>query len=98
MEIKFHEELVGHHHGQNDFVLYAYDADTPEKRVLGYVEYAEYQDDVFVQYIFVHPQYRRRGVGRALVVEMERANARVEWGMLTDEGGALLKAAGILGE
>lgn len=38
MNIAFHEEHVGHHHGQDDFVLYAYDADTAEKVVLGYVQ------------------------------------------------------------
>lgn len=95
MRIAFHEEHTGHHHGQDDLVLYAYDDDTPEKVVLGYVQYVVFKGIAYVSYILVHPPYRRRGVGRALVAEMERTNEDVNWGMLTDEGVALLKAAGI---
>lgn len=88
-EIVFREECRGAHHGQTDMTLIAY---SPPKTPVGYIEYSIYDDEVSIQYLYVAEDKRRRGFGRALLLELQKRypETGIELGMSTDEGSALL--------
>ena len=94
-KVAFHEETTGYHHGQKDLTLYAYDEKTPEKRVLGYIQYSIFEDEIYVAYIFVHPPYRRQGIGKALVRKLMENKEPINWGLATPEGIELLRSMGL---
>lgn len=87
----FNEEVTGSHHGQTDLCMTATSA--ADRKVLGYVEYSEFDGKIHVNYIFVNKNYRRIGIGEALMKKLydEYGKANVQWGMMTPEGVALKK-------
>ena len=95
LELEFVDETTGFHHGQRDGRLHVFSPECKDSNV-GYVDYSEYpyrSMDVHVNFLFVHPRFRRRGIGRRLVQEM-LARYQVDWGLTTAEGFALLTAVG----
>jgi len=85
-----HEDYIK---GQNNYILVARVGE--DKKPLGYIEYSEYEGILQISYIFVGKQYRRQGIGTALMGELERLNKEefegrpIKWGMLTEEGAFL---------
>ena len=59
---------------------------------IGYIDYRVYHDEVNIQYITVRKEWRRQGVARALMKELEREYGyeNIETGMATEEGTKLL--------
>lgn len=81
---------------QNYWKLYAYDENTPKWDVVGYLEYSDLEDKIYIDHIFVNPGFRRQGIGTALVRELERKakeeGLEIVHGMMTDEGSALYQS------
>jgi len=89
----FQDETVGYHHGQRDGRLWVFGPDVPE--ALGYIDYSEFPSgsgEVYVNWTYVEPKHRRKGIGTALVNEIS-SNYKVYWGFTTIEGEALLEKA-----
>lgn len=97
LNIQFLENLRGVSGGQKDFTLIAYDADTDNSIVLGYIDYSLFEGIVQVEYIKTHARFRRQGVASALVKELIRkyGKDKIEWGLTTDDGDKLFRALGI---
>jgi hypothetical protein len=60
----------------------------------GHLDYSTFDDDVAVQMVFVEPDMRRKGVGSALLRELQRMypGTEIDLGMLTDDGAKLIDA------
>jgi GNAT superfamily N-acetyltransferase len=68
---------------------------------VGYIDFSEYEDEVWIKYIYVSPGYRRRGVGEALVEALKEyfPGERIAHSGLTDKGGPFwgsLKGRGVV--
>ena len=86
------EELVGHHHGQNDLILNAYGPET--NQLLGYISYSEFpagSNKIQVNWMYVSGAMRRRGIGTLLVLALQDKYKKINWGFTTPEGTGLLK-------
>jgi GNAT superfamily N-acetyltransferase len=96
INIGFQHNHMDYGSGQNYWKLYAYDKDTPQRDVVGYLDYSEYDEKIYIDHIFVNPEFRRKGVGTALVRELERKagedGMEVVHGMMTEEGSALYES------
>lgn len=96
MNIGFQNHHLDSYRGQHYMKLYAYDADTPEWDVVGFLDYSDYEGKFYIDNVFVNPEFRRRGVGTALMRELERIAAEegavIEHGMRTEEGEALYQS------
>ena len=88
-KIMFKNEMRGFHHGQSDMTLRAY----IDKELVGLLHYVEYEGEPSISMIEVSPQFRRRGVARSLVYELQRMypDREIDWGMTTDEGEMLYR-------
>lgn len=89
--VQYHEELVGHHSGQSDLKITAQDG----SKVLGYIDFSLLNgspDSPHIQYVFVNPEYRGKGVGKALVLAMAKEYPYTKWnrGTLTNDGSKLM--------
>lgn len=85
--INFKNEMRGFHHGQSDMTLSAYIG----KDLAGIIDYTEYEKEPSISMIEVAPQFRRKGIARKLIYELQRLypEKEIEWGMTTDDGGML---------
>ena len=68
---------------------------------VGYIDFSEYEDEVWIKYIYVSPGYRRRRVGEALVEALKEyfPGERIAHSGLTDKGGPFwgsLKGRGVV--
>jgi len=86
---RFRNDHVDHHHGQDDYVLWALDGD--EK--LGLLAYSFFRDDIHINMVKTREDLKRQGVGRALFMELIRLwpDAAIHPGLQTPEGAALWK-------
>lgn len=96
IRLGFQHHHLDTHGDQHYWKLYAYDEDTPEWDVVGYIDYSEYQGKFYVDYVFTNLEFRRQGIGTAMMRELERKaseeGAEVVHGMQTQEGAALIKS------
>jgi ribosomal protein S18 acetylase RimI-like enzyme len=83
---------VGHHHGQDDFVIVA--GLHGEGDVWGYLSYSTFRDIAFITYIEVKPEHRRDGVARDLWAEFSRHNpgVRVNYGTVLPDAVPIVEA------
>jgi GNAT superfamily N-acetyltransferase len=77
--LEFRIENIGYHHGQSDNRLVAY----REGQEVGYIEFSEYEGQPYVAMISVSPEYRRQGIGTALVHRLQAEYPGVEINMST---------------
>jgi len=98
-QYSFHNDVTGHHHGQTDGTIYFYDRSTagdlwPPRRVAGRLNWTQYQGKIFINYIQVEPEFQRRGIGTALVKELQKEfpQEKLVWTNTTPEGTALRKS------
>ena len=81
--------------GQHNFTLAAYDGkpQSDHSNALGYVEYSEFEDEVYINFIFTGEKFRRQGVGVALMDELKRLypSTKIHRGMTTPDGTELFK-------
>jgi GNAT superfamily N-acetyltransferase len=80
-------EVIDSHSGQLDMRLSAID----DNKEIGYIIYAEFRGDVYIQYIEVLPEYRRMKIGTKLMQYLQSLypNQELNTGMKTDDGSAL---------
>jgi len=87
-DIVFENVHLDYAYGQNDYALLA----KFQEAVVGKINYSEFEDILHISYIVVAPEFRRQGIGTALIRELERLNKTefegkpIRWGLLTNEG------------
>lgn len=88
IDLRFHTEARGFHHGQSDLTLQAWDGET----LVGTIEYSTYGGEVHIQ--MIEAGRKRQGIGSALVRELQRQypEQELDWGGMTDDGAALYRA------
>lgn len=81
-------EVTDAYSGQINATLYALDA---KGEVAGYVDFTVFNERVSISMIKTLEAYRRKGVGKFLIVELQKEYPDVEldWGYMTPEGAAL---------
>lgn len=86
-KIMFKNEMRGFHSGQKDLSLRAY----IDGKLVGWIDYVDFQGNPSISMIEIEPQYRRRGVARGLIYKLQNMypDREIDWGMTTDEGGML---------
>ncbi len=86
-DITFRDEVTGHHSGQTNLNLYA----IIDGKIAGTLEYVKFNDVPSISMIKVKPAYQRMGIGKALVLNLQKEfpDTEIEWGMTTPEGTAL---------
>ena len=84
------EECCAAHNGQKDMVMYAYQ----DGEFAGTLEYAIYQDEPHIVMIEVEPKFRRQGVAKALMQDLQGKfpDTEIIWGYTTEEGNKLKQA------
>jgi len=89
-DLKFRDEVVGHHNGQTDFILYA----ILNNKAVGTTEYVEFNKIPSISMIKVQPSYRRLGIAKNMVryIQSQYPQKEIEWGMTTPEGTALYQS------
>ena len=85
--------MLDYHHGQADYQIVAM-TDDRHQRVIGVLNFTEYQDRPAISMIEVLPEYRSQGIGKKLVAELQRRypDEEIDWGYQTDSGSALKKS------
>lgn len=90
VSIGFQHWHLDRHVGQDYWKLYAYDKNTPNWTVIGYLDYSEFEGKMYIDYVFVNPDFRRQGIGTALMNELELKakdeEKEIVHGMMTEEG------------
>jgi len=86
MEIK--SEVRGSYSGQLDQTLYL----EQSRKTIAAVDFSEFDGEVHVQMIRVVPEYRRQGLGKRLLQELQRRypDVEIDLGSLTQDGAALI--------
>lgn len=87
---EFSIESRGAHHGQTDLTLYAKE----NNEIVGKIEYCEFENKPFVQWIEVNPNHRREGIATALAKELQKMypNEEIEWSNTTPNGTKFVKS------
>lgn len=88
---KVRTEVRGFHDRQTDGSQLAYDKDG---KLLGHLDWSEFEGRVQIDWIEVNEASRRQGVGKTLVESLvkEFEGKPIDWGYVTDEGKALQTA------
>jgi GNAT superfamily N-acetyltransferase len=89
-EVTFQDELVGTQSGQKDLRITAY----IDKTQAGWLDYSDYNGEISIKMVEVKPQYRRQGIGKELILRLQKLYPKTEisLGMATGEGAKLLKS------
>jgi len=88
--VTFQDEVVGTQSGQKDLRLTAYIG----KDQVGWLDYTDFHGDISIKMVKVKPQYRRQGIGKELILKLQKQYPKTEisTGLATGEGGKLLKS------
>lgn len=88
MNLSYHIETRGYHNGQYDLTLKCY----TKNQLVGYIDYADFQGEPHVQMIKVHNDFRRQGIGREMLIKLQKSypDIQIEMGTLTDDGERLI--------
>jgi GNAT superfamily N-acetyltransferase len=86
-EVTFENVHIDFHHDQHDYELRAIILG----KVVGYIRYVVYQDEVHLSMIKVHEDYRRKGIATQLVKHLQKMfpNTEIQKGSMTDDGSKL---------
>ncbi|MCK5607524.1 hypothetical protein KAR91_36915 [Candidatus Pacearchaeota archaeon] len=91
--IKFRSEMMGHHHGQSDMQMSAFNAKGVR---IGYVNYTLFEGDISIKMVEVSKKYRRRGIAtrmyRRIIREHPGAGFEMFGNFATSEGKAFRQA------
>ena len=92
-DIDFRYDITGHHHGQDDGMVYAFNPET--NGIYGQINWTSYQNETYINHIEVRPEFRRQGIARMMIEFLKKKNEEpFNWGMTTPEGTELRKAIG----
>ena len=94
IELVFENTHTDAYQGQNNYMLLARDKKTMNP--LGGIEYSEFQDEIYINYMEVKEEYKRMGIATALHKELQQINPdmKINWGMTTDEGESFKESLG----
>lgn len=86
---EFRENVLGSHNGQTDCMLTM----RMGGEQVGYVEYSIFEGEVYINFVEVAIQHRRKGYGAALLdrLVLEYGWENIRPGMTTDDGDALYR-------
>lgn len=86
LQLVFQKDHLNHHHGQDDYVIYACLPDT--MIVVGKLEYSVYEDVPHIRMIQTADDYMRQGVATRLMQELQKEFAynKINWGWQTKPG------------
>jgi len=84
--IRLYQELLNSHNGQQDLQIQAFSG----KNIVGTLYYSVFEDTPRIENIEVFEDYRRQGIGTAMVryLANEYPGTEIEWSLLTDDGRA----------
>lgn len=87
--LKFDHESLNYRSGQQDMLLTA----SLNGDVIGYVDYAIYENKIYINMIKVSDEYKRQGVGKQLHIELAKQYGydNIQRGHMTPEGFSLRK-------
>lgn len=62
--------------------------------IIGYVDYNVYENEVYVEYIYVEPKWRRSMYGTKIIQKLQSLypNTEINFGMMTDDGSKLYQS------
>lgn len=82
-----HEGVVS---GQDDYKLTA----VVDGQTVAYLEYSEYDGEVYANYITVSDEFRRRGIAKKMMQYLQKQypDTEIQLGMTTDDGTKLANA------
>ena len=83
-DISFYDSVVDAYEGELSKLLTM----NVQGKDVGYIEYSVYDEEPYVQYIFVEESYRRKGYGSKLVRKLQSLypNSEINFGMTTEDG------------
>ncbi len=85
LPLSMNSECTGHHHGQTDCVIKAY----LDGRLVGYLTYAEFQEETSIQHVEVAEDMQRQGIATALYEQLKQeAGGQIRHTNQTPEGAA----------
>lgn len=82
-----HLDYIGN--GENKFALYVAYKDDPKLHVIGYIDYATVDNDLYVEMVEVAEEERGKGIAKALykkLYELNREMNFVDYGYHTEAG------------
>ncbi len=90
-DYNFEDSCVDYNNGQSYMKLKIFD---DKKNSLGYLAYSDYNDDAYIDLLYVEPEYRRNGVGTLLMNKLKELykNHKIEKGYTTDDGNKFLNS------
>jgi len=89
MNLRLEEMHESSHSGQHDYSLYALYTEGEEEMVVGRIMYTLYENAIHVGMVEVLPEYKRKGIGKALYRKMHGLHHTCTFprsGWYTDEG------------
>ncbi len=83
-DIKIETHTLNAYSGQTDMIKQAIKGD----KVVGFLQYAVYEDEPYIQLIKVDENYRRQGIATSLLKDLQHDFPRtsINTGMMTEEG------------
>lgn len=89
--ITIRNEIWGRQHRQTDGSILGH---TARQRVAGYIDYALFEGDVYINYIRVHHEVQRQGLASKLYAHLqhEYPGTKIYWGLTTPDGTELKRA------
>jgi ribosomal protein S18 acetylase RimI-like enzyme len=81
-----HTGMIGPEH---KYTLYVAFADDPQRRVIGYLSYTVWNDELYVDYVEVKEEHRGKGIGKALYKKLYELNQECKFkraGFYTESG------------
>ncbi|MCE6957742.1 GNAT family N-acetyltransferase [Cereibacter sphaeroides] len=84
--LSFRDSVTGFSHGQMDCVMQAFWDGEPAGRL----SYSDYRREPAIAMIEVAPEFRRRGIARAMVHRLQELypETEINFGLMTDDGAA----------
>ena len=83
LNLRFVNECTGYHNRQTDCVIKAYE----ENRLVGYLSYAEFEGEAFIQHVEVAEDKKRQGIATMLYQQLKQeAEGKIRHTNTTDEG------------
>lgn len=89
ISLQFQNDNDDYSHGQSDNSLKAFLGN----KLVGIINYSEYENEPSVKMLEVKPEFRRQGIGTKLLQQLQKLypNTEIDLGYASKEGDALLK-------
>jgi GNAT superfamily N-acetyltransferase len=90
--VDYHVWHTNHAYGQDDYVIYA--TLGVEKIVVGKLLFSIFENEIYVNYVEVDPDYRRQGIGKGLLNRLRQGfpDMNIHPGYTSEEGSSLYQS------